>query len=802
MTELNEKLSKLNRRLEKMVEYQKYFYREIDLIQQEINDLKITAHPHKTASEPADYEKPPFAENKAPSPEMPPKTAQSSASEPKQAPQTEEKTNFNYTFSDEKPTAKEKSNLEKFIGENLISLIGIAILILGVGIGAKYAIDRDLISPTARIVFGYVFGFGLLGFAVRLKTKYHNFSSVLLSGSLAILYFITFAAHSYYDLIGLLPAFAVMFVLTDVAVVAALRYNRQVIAHFGLVGAYAIPLLLGGKTGNISILFAYIAVVNTGILALSVHKYWKPLFYSSFVFTWATFAVWFLNSYQTAEHFHIAFIFASIFFLIFYAVFLAYKLINKEQFSSENVALLLSNSLVYYGFGYAILKSDGAAAQYAGLFTLGNAVIHFAVASFIKKLAFIDRNVVHLLAGLGLIFVTIAVPVQLEGNWITIFWAAEAALLFWLGRTRLARFYEFLSYPPMILTLLSLFSDWATLFFRQERLDATAAVFPFFNVYFLTAVFVIAAFALIYRVNGESKFKTEADDLQNLTEIIFPVVLLVVVYNAFRTEIGNYWYWRIIKTAIQLPANTVSASGGDFLIDTDLNRFNLVSQIDYTLLFIAALAFLNNRKFRNYQLSLVCFALSAIALFAFITIGLDALGDLRASYLMQSNADKFARGVFHVLIRYVSYLFVIGLFAAIYDSLRQLFVVEKLPEKQTTMIFDLATYGALWWLANAELLNLLELFQFGKADKLGLTIFWGFYALLLIVVGIRQNKKYLRFAAFGLSALTLAKLFFYDIVYLDTISKTVVFVSLGISLLLISFLYNKYKHTIFEQNET
>jgi len=49
--------------------------------------------------------------------------------------------------------------------------------------------------------------------------------------------------------------------------------------------------------------------------------------------------------------------------------------------------------------------------------------------------------------------------------------------------------------------------------------------------------------------------------------------------------------------------------------------------------------------------------------------------------------------------------------------------------------------------------------------------------------------------------LTLLKLFFYDIAELDTISKTVVFVSLGVLLLTISFLYNKYKDFIFEESE-
>ena len=41
-----------------------------------------------------------------------------------------------------------RSDIEKFIGENLISKIGIAITVIGVGIGTKYAIDhRKALCP-------------------------------------------------------------------------------------------------------------------------------------------------------------------------------------------------------------------------------------------------------------------------------------------------------------------------------------------------------------------------------------------------------------------------------------------------------------------------------------------------------------------------------------------------------------------------------------------------------------------------------------------------------------------------------
>tara|TARA_R110000744_G_scaffold96896_2_gene187243 strand:+ start:10952 stop:11722 length:771 start_codon:yes stop_codon:yes gene_type:complete len=139
---------------------------------------------------------------------------------------------------------KRKSNLEKFIGENLINKIGILITVIGVVIGAKYSIENNLISPLTRIILGYLVGLGLIGFGFKLKAKYENYSAVLVSGALAILYFITFAAYDLYGLFPQLMAFGIMLLCTVFGVVSALSYNKQVIAHIGLIGAYAVPFLL------------------------------------------------------------------------------------------------------------------------------------------------------------------------------------------------------------------------------------------------------------------------------------------------------------------------------------------------------------------------------------------------------------------------------------------------------------------------------------------------------------------------------------------------------------------------------
>ena len=206
------------------------------------------------------------------------------------------------------------------------------------------------------------------------------------------------------------------------------------------------------------------AIINIGILVLSFKKYWKPLYYVSFVLTWLIYFTWFASSYDLNEAFTTALTFASLFFIIFYTTFLAYKLLKKEPFEILDIILLLINSFVFYGFGYAILDDHETGSQLLGFFTLCNAILHFIVSVIIYRLKLADKNLFYLVAGLVLVFITIAIPVQLDGNWVTLLWVGEAVLLFWIGRTKNISVYEYLSYPLMALATFSLYQDWSNVY--------------------------------------------------------------------------------------------------------------------------------------------------------------------------------------------------------------------------------------------------------------------------------------------------------------------------------------------------
>ncbi|MFA9290723.1 MAG: DUF2339 domain-containing protein, partial [Solirubrobacteraceae bacterium] len=137
-----------------------------------------------------------------------------------------------------------KNDIEKFIGENLLNIIGFLIRIFGVVFGTKYSIENNLLSPLTRIILGFLFSISLLFVGIKLKEKYKNYRAVLVSGSIASMYFITYAAYNFYSLIPFLIVFLLLLSFTIFITIAALNYNIEIIAIIGLVGSYAVPFLV------------------------------------------------------------------------------------------------------------------------------------------------------------------------------------------------------------------------------------------------------------------------------------------------------------------------------------------------------------------------------------------------------------------------------------------------------------------------------------------------------------------------------------------------------------------------------
>lgn len=777
MDHQDKKIDLLLLKLADLAAKQQSFEAEINLLKQEIRHLQFPTEE-------------PYLKNVNPTPQVtsfPPKnTPLSVNNKPKTT------TNFASKFKD---SSFGKSDFEKFIGENLISKIGILILVIGVFIGAKLAIDKGLISPLTRIILGYAVSIVLTGLAIKLKTKYHNFSAVLLSGAIAIMYFITYAAYDFYALIPQPLAFVLMVIFTIFTVISAIKYDKQTIAHVGLVGAYAIPFLLSNGAGNFQILFTYIGIINLGILALAVKKYWKSLYYVSFAVTWLIFLTWRMPLDDGLSYLRVTLSFSGIYFLTFYGTNLAYKVIRKEQFAATDIVVLLLNSFIFYGLGYYAFSQSTLGVKYIGLFTLLNAMIHFVVSLIIYKRKLADKNLFYFILALVITFITMAIPVQLSGNWVTIFWVAEAAILHYFGRMKGIQIYEKLCFPLIFLAFGSLLQDWAvhTSYFNHGTEDAP--INPFFNVGFLSACIFITCFASMTWVNNKEKNNAETIKLATITQIInfaVPSILIFVSYYTFRLQIGLIFEQLYQNTKINTsPTNKIQ----NYVYNYNIITLKTATVYIYSLFFVAGLNFVNLKKIKNAVLAKANVVLSGLVIISFLTHGLFVLSELRSAYINQ-NDQYFTSGAINIAIRYISLSFFALLLFTVYQLSR-----ADLFKKKLAIAFDYLLSITTIWVLSSELLHLLELNGLKTGYKLGLSILWGAYALLLIGIGLYQNKKHLRIGAIALFAITLLKLFLYDISSLDMISKTIVFVSLGALLLLISFLYTKYKHLITDEQK-
>lgn len=801
----NKQIEELFRKLYIVESKQTVFGREIKKLRVEIEGLQNETSFEEKKSFEKSTEEEPILRQKPIFRDIPsdfPSETENKKKEESQEPIRRKKPVFQQQESQAKPPkVHKKSSVEKFIGENVIYIVGVLIIVLGVGIGVKYAIDNDMISPLTRIILGYLAGAGLLGFAIYLKKNYEKFSAGLLSGAMAIFYFVTFMGYDFYGLFPKEMAFGLMVAFTIFTVVSSLNYDRQIIAHIGLVGAYAVPFLLSDGSGKVMILFIYMAIINLGILAISIKKYWKWLYINAFSLTWLVVLAWYAGKYNQAEHFSLTLIFSTLFFLIFYISFLAYKINKKEMFNAGDVILMLLNSFIFYGIGFATLSTNIQTENLVGLFTLGQAIIHFGVSVILYKNKLADRNLFYLASGLVLVFITIAVPVQLDGNWVTLIWSLQAALLFWIGRTKKVAVYESLSFPLMVLASFSMIQDWGLalsastgVYDYETEKTVLNEVLPIFNVIFLTSVIFAASFLGINFINKSDKYvsalEEKASSFVSFITIIITTTLLFALYLPLAVELIIYF-----NQIFELSKLEIMAEGGypDVFYNHDIRHYQLVWLLNYTLLFFIGLGFYCIKKVEIQMPVILYYLASAMVLFIFMTGGLFELSELRDSYISQHLGKYYEIGIFNLMIRYISYLLVAGLLVTLFRLAKQDFLKFDL-----TPFFDFILHVSVMWLLSAELIHVLSLSGNSDTYKLGLSILWGAYSLFVVVLGIWKKKKYLRIGGLVWFGITFAKLFLYDIAALSTISKTIVFVSLGTLLLIISFLYNKYTDKIEE----
>lgn len=398
------------------------------------------------------------------------------------------------------PSAKIYYNtLENFVGLKLIHFVGILVLIIGLYIGVKYGIDKNLISPLLRIVLVYVAGALLYLLSLQLRKKYELFSMILFSGAMASAYFTIYAAFEYYGLLSRLASLVIMVLLTCFTVYHSLKYNRQQIALLGLTGAYAVPFFLGDDTGSIWTLFGYICLINAGILYISFKKYWTLLIHISFIITWVIFFSWLFmrteNSPFTAELF-----FAVLFFALFSISAIAFKFFLKEPVTATDVIVVVVSTVFLYASLLIILQKHSlgpSVATVTFIFGIVYMIAGLITTKYLKLQAYFAES----LFAISLVAFIFFVAKQYTGLTITLIWLIMAAAFFATGMWQQIKFLRITSMALLALTLIKLVLVDSNDFDTVEKIIA----------YLLTGS-VLLVISFLYQKFKHKLFDTHGED--------------------------------------------------------------------------------------------------------------------------------------------------------------------------------------------------------------------------------------------------------------------------------------------------
>ena len=374
--------------------------------------------------------------------------------------------------------------IESVIGRRWVGWAAITLILFATAFFLKYAFDNRWIGELGRVSTGIVFGIGMCLAGLRYQQQgWRVFSQILTAGGIIILYLSTYAAFGYYRLIGQRSAFAYLVILIAETALLARTYNAPAIAIMALIGGFLNPLLLHSDRDQYRPFFAYLVVLDVGSLALL--KHWRGLSSVAYFGTQILFWLWYSENYHHQKRTAVL-VFQTAVFLIFLLAHLGRDLIRREPATNEDAMLLVVNPFVFFATAYHLLNPTHH--DWMGAFAIGMALLYASAAKILLNRSSTNRREILLLIAIALTFVTIAIPIQLESNWITLAWSVEGLAILWAAlqidsvRLRAQAFVLFgLSFFRLLL--------WDTPYgFRPTFI-------PVFNRYFLSSLAVIACFA-------------------------------------------------------------------------------------------------------------------------------------------------------------------------------------------------------------------------------------------------------------------------------------------------------------------
>ncbi|MBP8244842.1 MAG: DUF2339 domain-containing protein, partial [Chitinophagaceae bacterium] len=466
-----------------------------------------------------------------------------------------------------------------------------------------------------------------------------------------------------------------------------------------------------------------------------------------------------------------ALLFATLFYLLFITMHIINTIRLKNKFRSFDFMLLLSTSALYYLAGMLILD-DWQQGDYKGLFTGLLGLFNGILAFIFYRDKNTDRNFVSLLIGLTLSFLSMVAPVQFDGNDITLFWAAETVTLYWLFMRSRIVLLKLTSVLIAGLMLFSLLGHWISVYLNQTHTSMPVII----NSGFVTGL-VVAVAVLLYNFL-QRKEKDAVFYIGIPAGSIRTTTLILGICISYLTGILEI-HFQFSSRNPDTPASAI-----------------YLQLYSYCCIMLLLFLFRKDKAAPLLRLSLTLFAF-------FIYIwGLSATRTF-SLYLMENG-----KGIYF-LAHWIAVLLLLWL---LYQLIRFFFKKENEKWNDYRLVFTWLTTSGIIVLLSVEMYQVIFWSNYLDASdwawwenlyyKAGLSILWGLCSFAMMWMGMKKDFKTLRIISLTLFTITIVKLFLYDIVNIPPGGKIAAFILLGILLLAVSFMYQRLKKILLDNNRS
>ena len=683
-------------------------------------------------------------------------------------------------FTEKPPRpSRTREEWEAFVGGKLLNRIGALALIIGIGLFLKHAFDENWISETVRVLIGVFAGALCLAGAYRTHSKgLKIFAQGLAGTGIAVLYLSVYASFSFYALIPQVVAFLLMALVTTLALSLGFYYDSLAAALLGLFGGFLTPIMLSTGHSNEIGLFTYLALLNVGFLGLLLKKEsWafivEPL---SFVGTWLLYVAWHTRYYQPDDLFLTIF-FISLFWVLYYALDVFRVLRDRTGFHLTHHLIAGANATIFYITLYVLL--DKQYHEWMGLATLLVGAVYFGtilVAARRTEPAEITKAR-FLLASMALLI--IATAIQFHDFRTVIFWSIEAVILIWCGwHWRIRYVWQLATWFFGLVVLKFVTTDGAlqfdpiqqfTLFF-SERTQTFAVV---------TGSLAIGAWLMTVLRSSE------IDETADWTKDALHFAWCAMFFALLTVETNDYF---------RLQGLDQQSTVLDMIAYTRLMTLPVV--------WILCSAFV---LLLGIRVEAPTVAIASLG-FLVLAVIVDAAGGMTYDPIKAFTAlfNKRAASMLIVLAVMVVQARMMLVHPESWDWLRTTRGILQV----TIVVFLLLFFTAETRDYFENQMSMLSLSSpdtdisapidhIHNLQQLSLSGVWLLYSVALMAYGIWRSVRNVRIVAFALFGITILKIFVYDLSFLETIYRICSFIGLGLILLAVSYVYQRYKELIF-----